>query len=85
MEKLKMFTDTIASTIQFLAEAAKGLVRPLITVGLVTVFCIEILKGKITAEVYVPIVMTVLTFWFTQRDKEKPENGNGKINEIKKS
>lgn len=54
-----------------LSENLSDYVRPIITLSLTAVFCWGFVVGMITAEVFVPTAVSILTWWFKSRDEEK--------------
>lgn len=52
-------------------ESLNDWVRPIITLSLTAVFCYGFLAEMITAEVFVPTAVSILTWWFKSRDEEK--------------
>lgn len=53
------------------AESINEMVRPAITLSLTAVFCYGFLAGMITADVFVPTAVSILTWWFKSREEEK--------------
>jgi len=56
-----------------MVSIVRGLVRPLVTFGVVGVLSYLALEGKVEATVYTAIVATVVGYWFGSRT---PLNGN---------
>lgn len=52
-------------------ESLNDWVRPIITLSLTAVFCYGFLASMITADVFVPTAVSILTWWFKSRDEEK--------------
>lgn len=52
-------------------ESLNDWVRPIITLSLTAVFCYGFVVNMITAEVFVPTAVSILTWWFKSRDEEK--------------
>ena len=47
----------------------RGFVRPLVTYAIVASLIYGFVTKLVTAEVFVPIVMMVIVFWFESREK----------------
>ena len=60
------------------ADLLNKLVRPLTTFGFAIVLQYGFLRGLIDAQLFVPIAIMVISFWFGQRVAPPPPNGEKK-------
>jgi len=64
------------------AETVTSLIRPVVTLMLVTVLCAGFILGKVSGETFGQVVVMVVAFWFGQRGMEKAE---AKANEAQRA
>lgn len=53
-------------------------VKSFITIALTAVFCYMAIAGVISAEMFVPIFMTIIAFYFGTQNEKKNDNGDSR-------
>jgi hypothetical protein len=49
----------------------RSLVRPVVTLMLVVALVIGFFTGRVTPDAFIPIVASILSWWFASREKSK--------------
>lgn len=58
-------------------DLIRGLVRPALTLAGFLAVTAGFLMGKVSGDIYVPLVASMVAWWFAQRRPDAPNGGPG--------